>query len=214
MNHCIERGMAALMLLALPGCASWSTNERRATPQPEAVTPAPPQLEDDARTRYSQALERWQRNEIAEAQAMLTALSVEHPRYAGPWTNLGILHARANRPAQAIAALRHATLLNPRNGIAYNWLGILHREQGDYANAQQAYLQALEIEPEHALAHYNLAILLDTHLHRPLDALPHYRAYHRLSGQTNLKVASWISQIEVSHATATAVLTAAPAAMP
>lgn len=217
MNNCIERSIAVLMLLALTGCASWSPGTAPSLPQPPAAaTPAPasPQPDAEAQKRYSLLIEHWQRNEIADVQSGLKALSVEHPRYAGPWTSLGILHARANRPAQAIAALRHATVLNPRNGIAYNWLGILYREQGDHAHARQMYLQALEIDPDHALAHYNLAILLDVHLRQPLEALPHYRAYDRLSGQTNLKVASWIAQIEARHATATAALASATVLRP
>jgi tetratricopeptide (TPR) repeat protein len=169
-------------------------------PQPPPVaaeTPTPPD-KGDPRARFDAALDLWRQNQIAEAEHAFKALANDFPDHAGPWTNLGILFARSNRRDQAIGALGKAATLNPQNKVAFNWLGILHREAGNHDRARLSYERALAIDPDYALAHYNLAVLLDAHLKRPADALPHYRDYLRLAKTDDLKVMAWIAEIEAA----------------
>jgi tetratricopeptide (TPR) repeat protein len=171
---------------------------------PERPQPPPAQVEaavpdkGDPRARFNAALDLWRQNQIAEAEDAFKALVEDFPDHAGPWTNLGILFAKSNRREQAIGALGKAATLNPQNKVAFNWLGILHREAGNLERARQAYERALTIDPDYALAHYNLGVLLDAHLKRPADALPHYRDYLRLAKTDDLRVMAWIAEIEAA----------------
>jgi tetratricopeptide (TPR) repeat protein len=184
--------LAAVALLAACGTVP-------KTPQPPP-TPieAPAPDKGDPRARFNAALDLWRQNQIAEAEEAFKALANDFPDHAGPWTNLGILFARSNRRDQAIGALGKAATLNPQNKVAFNWLGILYREAGNHDRARLSYERALAIDPDYALAHYNLAVLLDAHLKRPADALPHYRDYLRLAKTDDLKVMAWIAEIEAA----------------
>jgi tetratricopeptide (TPR) repeat protein len=163
----------------------------------------------DPRVRFTEAMQLLRDNQIAEAEEALKSLVEDFPEHSGPWTNLGILFARSNRRPQALGAFGKAAQLNPQNKVAFNWLGILHRETGELDRARQSYERALAIDPDYALAHYNLGLLLDAHLKRPTDALPHYREYLRLSKNDDLKVMAWIAEIEAANPPAPAPATAA-----
>ena len=65
-----------------------------------------------------------------------------------------------------------------------------------YNEAEQAYLRAIESDPSYALAHHNLGVLLDLYLHRPADALPHYRRYQDLLAEPDAAVGRWIIDLE------------------
>ncbi len=201
MNRSTDRNAHTALLrlgwLALAGvlAACGTVPERPQTPPPiEATVPD----KGDPRARFSAALELWRQNQIAEAEQAFKALVEDFPDHAGPWTNLGILFAKSNRRDQAIGALGKAATLNPQNKVAFNWLGILYREAGNIERARMAYERALAIDPDYALAHYNLGVLLDAHLKRPADALPHYRDYLRLAKNDDLKVMAWIAEIEAA----------------
>lgn len=184
--------LAAIGLLAACG----TVPEKPESPPPAIESPAPDR--GDPQARFKTALDLWRQNQIAEAEEAFKTLVNDFPDHAGPWTNLGILFARSNRRDQAIGALGKAATLNPQNKVAFNWLGILYRESGNLDRARQSYERALAIDPEYALAHYNLAVLLDAHLQRPADALPHYRDYLRLTKAEDLKVMAWIAEIEAA----------------
>lgn len=206
MNNFAKRLCCAVLLpLALSACTLMrpgeegsASREVRTLPDRTDISTDAPVLADkgDPDARFAQALELWRQNQIADAETAFRMLTGDFPGFAGPWTNLGILYAKSNRRDQALGALTRAVALDPRNGVAYNWLGILHREQREYARAHEAYGKALAINPDHALAHYNLAVLYDEHLQQPREALPHYRAYQRLSGTPDLKVMAWVAEIE------------------
>lgn len=197
--------MRSLLLLVaaatLSACAALKPGGSGETPAPGApiLAPALPD-KGDPQARLDAALQQWQQNDIAEAEASLKALTDDFPEYSGPWTNLGILYAKSNRRQPALAALSKAATLNPDNDVAFNWLGILNREAGSFERARLAYEKALDANPESALAHYNLAILLDVHLQQPQAALKHYAAYQTLSGKQDLKVLAWVAEIEAASA--------------
>lgn len=191
--------LTAALAFTLSACSMLKPDDARPQPQPGApiLAPALPD-KGDPEARFSAAMALWQRNDIAEAEAALKALTDDFPEFSGPWTNLGILYAKSNRRALAVAALSRAATLNAKNDVAFNWLGILNREAGDLERARLAYQKALDANPDSALAHYNLAILLDAHLKQPQAALPHYAAYQQLSGTDDLKVLAWVAEIKAT----------------
>ncbi len=191
--------LAAALAFTLSGCSMLKPDDARPPPAPGApiLGPALPD-KGDPQARFSAAMELWQRNDVAEAETALKALTTDFPEFSGPWTNLGILYAKSNRRPLAVAALSRAASLNAKNDVAFNWLGILNREAGDLERARLAYQKALDANPDSALAHYNLAILLDAHLKQPQAALPHYAAYQKLSAGDDLKVLAWVAEIKAA----------------
>lgn len=218
-HHAFRHGAwIALLALGLSACSLIGSKpgpSTPATPKPGQVKGAPKAPDKgDPQQRFGAALELMKKNQVQDAEAAFKSLSQDFPQYAGPWTNLGILYARSKRRDLALAALAQAVKLNPSNGVAYNWLGVLYSEGKDYNRARLAYEKALDLNPDHALAHYNLAILLDAHLRRPSEALPHYRAYQKLSGRDELKVMAWVAEIEHAQKVADEAPKAAPAPAP
>ena len=196
--------------LVLAGCASAPAvkPERPAAPgtkpaatKPVASTPAAPVkpvVAKDPATQFEDALAALKAKKFPEARAGFELLAKEHPEFAGPLTNLGILDAKADADTAAINHFTKAIAANPRNAIASNWLGILYREAKNYPRAEQSYLQSLSINPDNAAVVLNLAILYDVYLKRPVDALARYRDYQRMTGNRELKVTAWIKALEAT----------------
>lgn len=197
-TDCARKLGAIALAAALAACGS--VQQRPQPPDAPAGAETPVEADKgDPRQRFDAAMQLLRDNQIAEAEDALTQLAQDFPEHSGPWTNLGILFARSNRRPQALGAFSKAAQLNSQNKIAFNWLGILHRETGELDRARQSYERALTIDPGYAYAHYNLGLLLDAHLKRPTDALPHYREYLRLSNNDDLKVMAWIAEIEAAN---------------
>lgn len=190
--------------LLLAGCALFGGGQ---APTPETNAPAPTASAEaapssstvspqgDPQQRFEAALKLMKTHQDAQAITAFEALSNDFPRYSGPYTDLGILHARGKQWAPAMQALKKAVAENPKNATAYDWIGIVYRNQGNYADAEAAYQQALKIAPADADAHFNLGVLYDVYLHRPADALKEYRAYRDL-GHDDLVVVAWIKGLE------------------
>jgi len=186
------------LLLAACGSAPKKGGDNPSTPVGQTEAPKPPD-KGDPQKRFAVALEQLKAKQLQEAEESLTSLTQDFPQFSGPWTNLGIIYAKSNRKPQAAVAFNKAAVLNQENVVAFNWLGILARETNDYSRAQMAYDKVLKLDPDNALAHYNLAILLDEYLKRPVDALPHDEEYQRLSGKQDLKVLAWVAEIEANQ---------------
>jgi tetratricopeptide (TPR) repeat protein len=182
---------AALMLSACAG------QVRDAAPdaEPETVGEAEP-TGPTPEARYAEALDLMQRNQLGEAQAAFEALSAEVPEKSGPWTNLGLLHARAKRWPAARASFERAIRANPGNAIAHNELGIVLRELRDYPGAAAAYRAAIDADAGYAAPHLNLGLVLDSYLNEPERARQHYRRYLELDGGDDLRVRVWIAEID------------------
>lgn len=197
---------ALALTLALSACGFFPKKSELPEPPTREEPPAVPAEPDkgDPQARFDAAMALWQQGQVGEAEQALIALLKDFPEHSGPWTNLGIIFAKSNRRDQAIGALAKAAALNPDNKVAFNWLGILYREAGDLTRARLSYERALKLDPDYALAHFNYGILLDAHLKRPADALPHYRAYQQADGNTDdLRVIAWIAEIEAAASAAT-----------
>ncbi|MES2883261.1 MAG: tetratricopeptide repeat protein [Pseudomonadota bacterium] len=164
-----------------------------------STTPVKPVVAKDPATQFEDSLAALKAKNFPEARAGFELLAKEHPEFAGPLTNLGILDAKADADVAAIATFNRAIAANPRNAIAYNWLGILYREAKNYPRAEQSYLQSLTINPDNAAVVLNLAILYDVYLKRPVDALARYRDYQRMTGTRELKVTAWIKALEAAQ---------------
>lgn len=197
MRDCPELKIIALCsALLLSACVgSGPSHKTEVSPGRTAgVAAATPQA---AQQRYDAALKLLQDGERDAAREALLALTRDYPQYSGPFTDLGILHARQRQRDAAIAAFREAVRLNPQNTVAWNWLGTQYREHGQFAAAEQAYRAAIAARPDEAAAYLNLAILNDVSLHRPQIALQAYRDYQQRAGsEARPIVAVWIRELE------------------
>ncbi|HSW11917.1 MAG TPA: tetratricopeptide repeat protein [Solimonas sp.] len=194
-NPALKFALALALCAALGAC---KTAPKKDLPAPPGKETAAVPDKGDPQARFNAALGQLKAKQLQEAEQSLVALTKDFPEYSGPWTNLGIIYANSKRKPQAAVAFNKAAILNQENAVAFNWLGILARETGDYPRAQMAYDKVLKLDPNNALAHYNLAIMYDEHLKRPMDALPHYKEYQRLSGKQDLKVLAWVAEIEAN----------------
>lgn len=189
-KHALVWALAALMLSACAGQV-----RDTAPPEPETVGEAEP-VGPSPEERYVAALDLMQRNQLSEAQAAFEALSAEVPERSGPWTNLGLLHARAKRWQAARSSFERAISANPDNAIAHNELGIVLRELRDYPGAAEAYRASIEADANYAPPHLNLGLVLDSYLNQPESARRHYQRYLTLDGGTDLRVRVWIAEID------------------
>lgn len=202
MNPCAKSWLiAGLVLVLASGCAQRRTKPDRPSAPPPAVEqpaePAPPPADKgDPEGRFAEALTLMKQKKVKEAEAKFLSLAQDFPDYSGTQTNLGILFAKSNRRDAAIAAFTRAATLNGENASAFNWLGILNREIGNFERARLSYEKAIAIKPDYAAAQLNLGLLLEDHLHKPAEALPHYREYQRITGEKDLRVLPWIAEIE------------------
>lgn len=107
-----------------------------------------------------------------------TALDPENASYQ---YNLGVLLARAGRPAEAIAPLRRALAIEPDHADAANELGCAYMDLARYADSRSVLTSAVTSHPEHGWLHKNLGRTLlalgepaaaARHLERALDLLP------------------------------------------
>jgi tetratricopeptide (TPR) repeat protein len=195
----------ALLLAACAGTA------KKAAEAPVAAAPAATEPgKGDPEKRFADALALVKAHKNPEALAALTALTQDFPEYSGPYCALGVLDAQSRNREGAFASFAKAVAAKPDNAFAYDWLGILYRESGDYTNAEQAYLKAVAAKADDATAHLNLAILYDAYLHRPQDALTHYREYQRIAGTERTIVTAWIDELQDPSANRPAAAAPAP----
>jgi tetratricopeptide (TPR) repeat protein len=188
--------LAAALLLAACGSAPVKPeNPENAATAGETKTPD----RGDPQARFDAALTQMKAGDAVAAEDAFKSLTTDFPQYAGPWTNLGILYAKAKKRDAAIAALTRATQIDANNVVAFNWLGILNREAGNYAGAKQAYEQGLAAKPDDALTRLNYAILLDQYLKQPQAALEQYKQYQSQSKKEDLRVMAWIAEIEAKN---------------
>jgi tetratricopeptide (TPR) repeat protein len=187
--------VAAALLLAACGSAPVKPDRPDASSTPAANVPD----HGDPQARFDAALTQMKAGDAVAAEDAFKSLTTDFPQYAGPWTNLGILYAKAKKRDAAIAALTRATQIDANNVVAFNWLGILNREAGNYAGAKQAYERGLAVKPDDGMTRLNYAILLDQYLKQPQAALEQYKQYQSQSKKEDLRVMAWIAEIEAKN---------------
>jgi tetratricopeptide (TPR) repeat protein len=129
-----------------------------------------------------------------DAQLELQHFQLQHPGFAAPALDLGLLARRQGNLDVSEAALRRATALDPADAEAWSELGVTLRYEGKFSEARAAYERALAANPDYAPAHRNLGVLLDLYLGDPAAALPEMERYKALTAEDK-PVSSWIAEL-------------------
>ena len=155
-----------------------------------------PRLHANTQAAFNSALAHMRVGAYAEAWPLLEHLTETQPELAGPWVNLGIIHAHNENTAQAREALAVALAANPHNCDALSQLGVLARREGRFADAERHYLACLDAQPGHAATYRNLGILFELYQGRLTDALVMYARYQALLAEPDIQVAGWMADLE------------------
>lgn len=193
--HALRGTLAALMVL-MSACGGAPTRPDNPNTKHPPTAPVKAPDHGDPQARFDAALTQMKNGDADAAQQAFTELVKDFPQYAGPWTNLGILYAKAKKRDAAINAFTRAAQIAPDNAVAFNWLGILNREAGNYERAKLAYEKALQIAPDDTMTRLNYAILLDQYLKQPEAALVQYKQYQSELGKEDLPVTAWVAELE------------------
>jgi tetratricopeptide (TPR) repeat protein len=129
-----------------------------------------------------------------DAELELKQFELQHPGFATPAIDLGLLARRQDKLAESEAALQRATTLDGTNAAAWSELGVTLRREGKFTDARAAYEHALAADADYAPAHRNLGVLLDLYLGDPAAALPEMERYKALSAEDK-PISSWIAEL-------------------
>lgn len=132
---------------------------------------------------------------IASLEQQLSA----NPKDVQAYLNLGVAYRHVERFEEALQVFEQASAISEQPHVVQNEIGILHRAQGDFARAEAAYLAVLSAAPDFHDAHYNLGILYDLYMRRPLDAQKHYQAYISNAPEGDKQVEKWLVDLERRH---------------
>ena len=113
-----------------------------------AIKPADPQL------RFFKGVLLTENNRAADAVAVFTKLTEEHPELPEPYNNLAVLYAGLGQYDKARNALEAAIRSNPGYATAHENLGDVYARL-----AAQAYARALALDPSNAALHPKLALV-------------------------------------------------------
>ena len=133
--------------------------------------------------------------------SMLENQVASSPRDAQAYLRLGVAYRHVERFDEALQVFEQAVSLSELPYVARNEIGILHRAQGNFEQAERVYLSILGEAPDFFDAHFNLGILYDLYLRRPLEAQKHYQAYINNAPEADERVQKWLVDLERRHQT-------------
>jgi tetratricopeptide (TPR) repeat protein len=148
----IPVGSFLLISLQLPACAQTNPdNPQNQLPASEAVAAQNPKLSDEELARLYLV-----RKEFREAQDIFHRLTVEHPKNAVYWNELGIsLHNQTLLDA-ALKCYQRSARLDPRYADARNNVGTIYYARKKFAKAVRSYNKAIALRQDSAAFYLNL----------------------------------------------------------
>ncbi|WP_228534928.1 nuclear transport factor 2 family protein [Noviherbaspirillum malthae] len=108
----------------------------------------------DAQLRFLKGVILAEQNKSAEAIAVFSKLTEDHPTLPEPYNNLAVLYAASGQYDKARAALDSAIRTNPTYATAYENLGDVHAKL-----ASQAYDKALQLDSGNSAAKSKLTLM-------------------------------------------------------
>ena len=153
-RHCLAIPVGSFLLVSIlfPSCAQ--TNPDTPQGQPPATSVA-----QEAERKLSQEdLARLYlvRKQYREAQDLFHRLTIEQPKNAVYWNELGISFHNQIELAAALKCYQKSAKLDPQYSDAQNNIGTIYYEHKKYAKAIRAYKHAIGLRPEFAPFYMNL----------------------------------------------------------
>jgi len=154
----IRRGaQAAILCLFFSGCAglksrvaSDAVGPQRAARREEAVREFE-QRRDVAQLQA--ALDRWQQQDFAQAEALTTALVTRRPDFAEARLRLGEMLLSRGEAAAAETHLRAALKAEPQRADVHHCLGLALAAAGRSEEARTHFAGAAQLEPDNEIYH-------------------------------------------------------------
>lgn len=141
---------------------------KSAVPQP---TPTAPPL---ARDLFTEAVQRHQAGQEAEAAVLYQAILILNPRHVEASYNLGVICQTIGRFQEAILAYRNAVALRPDFVDALANLGTVLKDTGQFDEATEIYRHVIAQKPDFPMAYLNFGVVLKDQ-GRIEDAMAAYR---------------------------------------
>lgn len=141
------------------------------------MSAAPPN--DPPQQDLDRLVDAFQRRDMAQVEALGTALAGRFPSSAATWKVLGTARLVAGRHADAAGALQRAVALAPKDADLQVNLGNAFAGMGRQVQAEQHLLRALKLDPGSAVAFASLGNLLRTE-RRTQEARAAYEAALKL----------------------------------
>jgi tetratricopeptide (TPR) repeat protein len=116
-------------------------------------------ISDLVAQRFSEAVQRQQSGQLAEAVALYDQILLLNPGIAEIHNNRGAALAGSEKPAEAEAAYRRAIALKPDYAEAFNNLGNTLCEIGKFDEAERALRTAIRLNPRWARCRTNLGLV-------------------------------------------------------
>jgi tetratricopeptide (TPR) repeat protein len=151
-RHClaIPAGPFLLVSILLPGYAQTTPNNPQAQP-PAAVAAKSQTLSEEELARLYLV-----RKQYREAQDVFHKLTVENPKNAVYWNELGIsLHNQSQLDA-ALKCYQKSAKLDPHYPDVQNNIGTIYYEHKKYAKAIRSYKKAISLRQDFAAFYLNL----------------------------------------------------------
>ncbi len=105
-----------------------------------------------------QAQTLFEKQQIQDAEVMLTELIGDQPDFAEAWNRRAVLHYTQSRYRQSLHDCQKVIELNPIHFGALHGMGLCYAMLGEYRDAISAFRRALEIQPYSTL---NQRLLLE-----------------------------------------------------
>lgn len=112
------------------------------------------------RSKKAKAAELLNRNQLHEAEAVLSRLCLSAPADAESWAMRGLIYRKLGLFSEAVAFCQKALKLHPAYAWAHHVLGSALQCQGRMDEALASYRTSIGLQPDYAEAHYFLANVL------------------------------------------------------
>lgn len=145
---------------------------------------------------FIEAKRAFSSKDYKRAESLLDQVIESDRHLSGPWVLKGHVSRDQGAHDKAAEFYARAIEINAKNVNAYLHLALSQREQGKFLPAQNTYAEALKIWKDFPEAHLNLAILYDLYLNHPIRAQKHFEAYQFLTGEEDVEVGRWLSEVK------------------
>jgi tetratricopeptide (TPR) repeat protein len=151
-NLAIPVGSLLVVALLVPACAQTNTDNPQGQVQAAAVTPSPkPQLSEEDMARLYLI-----RKQYREAQDLFHKLTVEQPKNAVYWNELGISFHNQAELEPALRCYQKAAKLDNHYADAQNNAGTIYYERKKYAKAIRSYKRAIALREDYGAFYLNM----------------------------------------------------------